>query len=112
MATPAIEKPRPKERHKIRITVGPTGNFTYAPSHLRAKRGDILIFSSDGNKPFEVMFKSHSPGDKLYLSNDCPEMPVRDDIPYGIYRYAAAVWDEARKRVFLDSGCGEVGVEK
>ena len=106
------DKRRPGEDHPVIIAVNAHGDFTYKPSHVRARKGDTLTFSSEGNKPFEVVFKDHSPGDQLYFSNERPRLQITDDVPHGIYQYAAAVYDPEQRRVFLDSGCGDVGVEK
>jgi plastocyanin len=104
----AKKNPKP---HPVKITVTPAGDFTYDPSHIRAHKGDTVTFDA-GGKPFEVVFKSYSPGDRLYLSNRSPTLTILKNAQHGIHQYAAAVYDETQNRVFLDSGCGEVGVEK
>ena len=102
--------------HPIQITVETTpgpdfGNFTYAPTHVRAKPGDTLTFSSPTG-PFEVMFKHTVPGNHLHLhtGGTSPANGVdRTNVANrGVHKYAAAVF--AAGRVFIDTGCGDVGV--
>lgn len=102
--------------HLITITVDTrTGDFTYAPTHVRARPGETITFTSPTG-PFEVMFKKTTPGDKVHLHNPRPADPpdvyankmtvnVR-----GVHQYAAAVYDPAGNQVFIDTGCGDVGV--
>src|SRR5690349_18646578 len=74
------------------------GNFTYVPSHYRAERGEKITFKCDQG-PFEVMFKSRTPGDQLFLCDENPTITIteaEEDSPneyagYGLYHYSAAV---------------------
>jgi plastocyanin len=96
--------------HPVQISVNPNGHFTYSPSHVRAKNGDTVTFTTNPTQPFEVAFKDKSPGDKLFLSQVNNQLTIRVSAA-GIYHYAAAIYDSSQGRVFLDSGCGDVGVE-
>jgi len=117
-AAPVRESMLPGGDHPVIITVSSEGEFTYSPTHVRARKGDTVTFDALG-KPFEVVFKNHSPGKRLYLAKNrhnlddrtAARLTIEDHVPNGIYQYAAAVFDEDRGRVYLDSGCGDIGVE-
>jgi hypothetical protein len=100
----------------IRIQVDENGNFTYTPSFLRARLGDTITFTCDDQ--FEVMFKDRSPGDRFFFSEQDAtlQLPPMDAAistqVVGMYHFAAAVYSHRAKRVFLDSGCGDIGVGK
>jgi len=110
--------------HTIRIRVTESGNFTYDPTHLRAHAGDTIDFqytdSSGYPGHFEVMFKDRSPGSRTHISNRTPrDKGPADDTDnrgqlqcngqFGLFQYAAAVFDG--KQVFIDVGCGDIGVD-
>ena len=100
-------------KHDVKIFVAQGGHFTYSPSHVRAKKGDTVTFSTTQatQQHFEVVFKDKSPGDKLFLSPGVGNDLITINASPGIYHYAAAIYDSELERVFLDSGCGDVGVE-
>ena len=95
----------------VKITVDNKGNFTYDPSFVRVTHGDHIAFSltNPSHLHFEVIFKERTPGDKLYLWEGDNTLEIEEDAPYGLYHYAAAVYTGSR--VFMDSGCGDVGVQ-
>jgi|SRR5579863_679187 len=90
----------------VTISVDPaTGNFTYNPTHLRAYPGqDTITFDAGGNQ-FAVMFKRTSPGDKIHVHNASASINATN---VGVHQYAAAIY--VGGRVFVDGGCGDVGV--
>src|SRR5262249_4250690 len=100
------------------------GNFTYIPSHYRAVAGEKIKFRC-AQGPFEVMFKSRTPGDQLVLCDENPTLTITKTLEggpneyanYGLYHYSAAVavvprGRRGKVRVYLDSGCGDIGVGK
>jgi hypothetical protein len=102
------------------------GNFTYIPSHYRAERGEQITFKCDQG-PFEIMFQSRTPGDRLYICDESPTITItgsqegaaaNEYASYGLYHYSAAVAvlprdrRHGKVRVYLDSGCGDIGVGK
>lgn len=95
----------------VTISVDPAnGNFTYTPTHLNATQGDKITFDAGGSQ-FAVMFKRSSPGDKIHLRN--PAGAGEDTVDatnIGVHQYAAAIY--VGGRVFVDGGCGDVGVSK
>jgi plastocyanin len=97
--------------YRVTISVNPQGNFTYDPSHLRVKKNDQVTFVSVSGSPFEVAFKDQSPGDKVFLSPGNDTLTISPNAANGIYHYATAIYDARQARVFLDSGCGDIGVE-
>jgi hypothetical protein len=107
----------PNPDHTIKIAVDASGNFTYTPTHLRAKKNETINFDTDptgGN--FEVMFKDRTPGDRIHINKNTQKnkgpagnmghLQCTNDA--GVYQYAAAVYDGTN--VFIDAGCGDVGV--
>ena len=98
--------------HPVELTLD-NGNLTYDPSFLRVRRGDTVTFSTPGPGAFEVMFKGQSPGNKLFCSNTDPTIKINGNAAIGVYQYAAAITNGNGEghRVFLDSGCGDIGVE-
>lgn len=97
------------KNHSVELRINGDGEFTYDPSFVRVKRGHTITFCNPDGHSFAVMFKDRSPGDKLTLSNLNPKLKIQKDAPYGVYHYAAAISD--MKELYLDSGCGDVGVE-
>ena len=97
---------------EIKLEVDGQGNFTYSPSHLRVHREDTVNFVCPTG-PFEVVFRGHSPGDKLFVSsNDQNQiLEISEHAPYGIYHYAAAIYRPSDNRVFIDASCGDIGVD-
>ncbi len=97
--------------YKVKITVDDKGNFTYDPSFIRVTYEDRITFTltNSSHQHFEVIFKERTPGDKLYLWEGDRTLKIEQDAPYGLYHYAAAVFTGSR--VFMDSGCGDVGVQ-
>jgi hypothetical protein len=97
---------------QIKIEVDSQGNFTYSPSHLRVQREDTVNFVCPTG-PFEVVFRDQSPGDKLFISSNDPNpsLEISEHAPYRIYHYAAAVYNPSASRVFIDAGCGDIGVD-
>ena len=55
------------------------------------------------------MFKGLSPGDRITLNNKNPLLTIDASAPNGVYHYAAAI--SVDDEVFLDSGCGDIGVQ-
>ena len=125
MAQPQpLQLPQPRH-HEIEISVDGNGNFTYRPTHLRAKPNDTITFKTNpAGLPFEVMFKHRTPGGKTHIHDRSAEDEGGADNPaggpptppghlkcgndLGLYKYAAAVYSGGR--VFIDSGCGDVDV--
>jgi hypothetical protein len=101
--------PVPPAPIPVTITVN-NGNFTYTPTLVRVHHGDTIAFSCPTG-PFELVFKHQSPGDKLFVSTAEPNLTILSSAPYAIYHYAAAVYDPDVDKVFIDAGCGDVGVE-
>ena len=93
----------------VSITVN-NGNFTYSPTLVRVHHGDTIAFSCPTG-PFELVFRHQSPGDSLFVSTASPNLTIAQSAPYAIYHYAAAVYDPVTNKVFIDAGCGDVGVE-
>ena len=109
--------------HVITITVdtstGHEGDFTYSPTHVRAKPGDTIEFQcGNSNAKFEVMFKHRTPGDKTHIRHNTPKNKPSPNAPnaghlqcgndLGLYQYAAAISDG--NNVYLDAGCGDIDV--
>lgn len=102
---------------EISISVDGQGNFTYNPSSYRATQGEMITFTSEGNRPFEVSFVGRTPGNKMYLSNEDPTLTIgevyrdgAENTLYGVYRYVATIWDG--QRVWVDAACGDISVGK
>jgi hypothetical protein len=107
--------------YDILISVDQSGNFTYSPTDLRAAPNDTVSFiTAPRNGPpgpaFEVMFKHRTPGDRTHIRQDTQEDQqggarpghLRCGPALGHYKYGAAIFDGAH--VFVDSGCGSIGV--
>jgi len=105
--------------YDITISVDTDGHFTYKPTDLRASPHDTVSFKTEpANQAFEVMFKHRSPGDRTHISHKTPQDRgsvsgvkqghLECGVVPGHYKYAAAIYDGSN--VFLDSGCGSIGV--
>ena len=105
--------------HDVTISVDKNGHFTYKPTDLRASPQDTVSFQTEpADLAFEVMFKHRSPGDRTHIRQDTREdqggsdevapghLKCGNDL--GHYRYGAAIFDG--DHVFIDSGCGSIGV--
>jgi hypothetical protein len=106
--------------YDITLSVDKKGNFTYSPTHLRARPNDTVSFvTSPAGLKFEVMFKNRSPGNRTHIRHDTPQdQGGEDDVrpgqlecgdDYGLFKYAAAIFDGTN--VFIDTGCGDIGVD-
>jgi plastocyanin len=92
----------------IQISVDTTtGDFTYTPTHVRAKPGDTITFSCPTG-PFAVMFKHTAPGKHVHLHAVGGASSQTSADSRGVHQYAAAIF--AAGRVYVDGGCGDIGV--
>ena len=109
-----MANPNPNH-HDITISVDANGNFTYSPSDLRAAPNDTVSFkTAPAGLKFEVMFKHRTPGDRTHIRDTNPQdrggghLQCRNDP--GHYKYGAAIYDPVTNQVFIDAGCGHIGV--
>lgn len=103
----------------ITISVDVDGNFTYSPTHLRAAPNDTVSFAtSPAGLKFEVMFQNRTPGNRTHIRHNTQENQgggggtapghLKCGNDPGLYKYATAVFDGTN--VFIDTGCGDIGV--
>jgi hypothetical protein len=105
--------------YEITISVDASGNFTYSPTDLRAAPNDTVSFrTASAGCAFEVMFKHRTPGNRTHIRQNTPEdqgggggaraghLKCGNDL--GHFKYGAAIYDGTN--VFVDSGCGSIGV--